>query len=170
MPVAILMVMACGLPLIASAFIPPWPLAFAAWFASGIFASYQVEINSAAVNQIPEQLRATWVGMLSAVLLGAQGLGLVVFGVIAQAIDPGWGIAIAGAAGFVIAVVTARRRAVGMRPGPRHRSARRPKPTGAANLQSDVSNTRRSIAQVETVSVAGRTGSSATFVGGLKLN
>ncbi len=126
MPTALLMSITCGLPLMVSATAPSWPIAFIFWALSGAGAAYQVEINSTAVQRIPTELRAKWTGIIGAVLLGAQGAGLIIFGLVAEWLDPGWSIAIAGLTGSVLALFVVRLRAT-------NRYARRHGPTGISD-------------------------------------
>jgi MFS family permease len=128
MPTAVLMAIGCGLPLLASGFAPPWPVAMVCWFVSGVLAAYQVEVNSAVVEQIPERVRAAWVGIYSSCLLGAQGIGIALFGAVAEWSSPGLSITIAAAIGSGIAVVIAVRRRMAVNSN----GARRHEPAGAA--------------------------------------
>jgi hypothetical protein len=50
-------------------------------------------------------------GIVSSLLIGAQGLGLIVFGVVAEWVSTGASIAIAGTLGVVAAVGVCRARA-----------------------------------------------------------
>ncbi|WP_375492360.1 MFS transporter [uncultured Jatrophihabitans sp.] len=106
MNASLLMAACCGLPLIISAFAPPWPVAAAFWFLSGALAAYQVEINSIVVQQFPASLRAHGVGVFSALLTGAQGIGVLVFGLVAEWTAPGVSIACAAGVGSLAAVAT----------------------------------------------------------------
>jgi MFS family permease len=111
LPVSLAMAVGCGLPLLISVFAPPWPVVGVFWLASGALSAYQVEINSALIHQIPDQVRAQWMGIVSSLLIGAQGLGLIVFGVVAEWVSTGASIAIAGTLGVVAAVGVCRARA-----------------------------------------------------------
>lgn len=103
------MAIACGVPLIATALRPPWPVVLVTWFVSGALAAYQIEVMTAVVQLIPDRLRSHLVGVTSAVLLGAQGLGLIVFGAVGEWFRPGIGIALAGAVGSLLACWTVHR-------------------------------------------------------------
>ncbi len=122
LPVALAMVIGCGLPLVVSVFSPPWPVAAALWFLSGVLSAYQVEINSLLVQQIPEQVRAHWLGIVSSLLVGAQGLGLIVFGLVAEWVSTGTSIGLSGGVGLVIAIGVCRARVRAKRTGARRSS------------------------------------------------
>jgi hypothetical protein len=102
--VASTMAVCCGLPLVLSGWVVSFPLALVCWFASGAFAAYQVEALTQVVQTIPDQLRARSLGICNAVLLGVQGIGVAVFGSIADATTPGHAVALAGGMGFLAAV------------------------------------------------------------------
>jgi hypothetical protein len=99
------MAVGCGLPLVVTGLVPRWPIALGCWLLSGALAAYQVEVTTALVQHIPDALRARLIGIASSVLLGAQGLGLVVFAGIATVTTPGRAIGIAGLAGSAIALL-----------------------------------------------------------------
>ena len=97
------MAVACGLPLVVSGIVARYPIALACWFLSGAFAAYQVEILTRVVLSIPQSLRGRGVGLATSVLLGAQGVGLAVFGGLGDALTPSGAIVAAGAAGALCA-------------------------------------------------------------------
>jgi hypothetical protein len=97
------MAIACGLPLVVSAFEPIWPIAWLCWFVSGGLAAFQVEVTTSIVQAIPDRVRAQLLGLASSWLIGAQGIGLLVFGAIANEADPGRSIAVAGVVGTALA-------------------------------------------------------------------
>ncbi len=103
--VASAMAVLAGLPLLATAFWPPLPVVMFLWALSGLFAAYQVEVTTATIRRLPEQRRSELIGLLGAGLITAQGVGLIVFGLIAQALDPAMTVAAAGAAGSLCAAV-----------------------------------------------------------------
>jgi len=113
--IAYAMAIACGVPLVPSGFTDHWQLAMIGWFFSGVFAAYQVEVLSAIVQAAPDRVRARVVGVTNSVLLGAQGLGFILFGEVAAHIGPDRAVAWAGGLGtalaaVVVAVHTRRRR------------------------------------------------------------
>ena len=99
------MAIGCGLPLVATALLDQWPALAACWLVSGGLAAYQVEVTTELVRRFPDALRARLIGVASASLLGAQGVGLVVFAGVARLATPGHAIAAAGALGSVFALV-----------------------------------------------------------------
>jgi MFS family permease len=115
--VARAMVIGCGVPLIATAFVPHWPVIFACWLASGALAAYLVEIMSVIVQSIPDAMAARQLGILNALLLGAQGLGFVIFGIVAHQLSVGRTVALAGLVGTLLAIIVV---VTLLRRGPRH--------------------------------------------------
>ena len=109
--VANAMAVGCGLPLIVSGLSPHVAIAASCWLLSGALAAYQVEVLTEMVQLIPDAIRARSMGVCNAVLLGAQGVGIAVFGAIAQALTPARSVAIAGVvgAGFAALLVFAKR-------------------------------------------------------------
>jgi Major Facilitator Superfamily len=103
-PVAGLMAIGCGLPLVVSAANPMWPVVWVTWLISGVMAAYQVEVVTLLVDAIPDELRSRSLGIVGAWLIGAQGAGLAVFGAVAHPIGIGRTIAIAGLIGSAIAL------------------------------------------------------------------
>lgn len=104
---ALTMGVLCGLPLVLSGVVHSFPLALACWFLSGTFAAYQVEAITQVVQTIPDRLRARSVGICNAILLGAQGLGVALFGSIADGISPAHSVALAGGLGSGLALLLA---------------------------------------------------------------
>lgn len=102
-----MMAIACGVPLVATALTDDWRVAACFWFVSGALAAYQIEVMAAMMRAVPDHARASLVGLGTAVLLGAQGLGLVAFGFVAAAGSPRGAVALAGAVGTVCALVLA---------------------------------------------------------------
>jgi MFS family permease len=124
---AVWMAFLCGLPLVICLLKPSWPVALVLWTISGACAAYQVEVTTAIATHVPSQIRSQVLGYVSAGLIGAQGIGLCVFGFVAQGPGAASAVAAAGAAGSVIAVLVylggrARRdRREVPEEGPRHR-------------------------------------------------
>lgn len=94
-----------GLPLLGCVAEPALAWSMLLWFASGLFSAYQLDVMTRIVNLTPPTRRGRVVGVLGASLLGVQGLGLIVFGVVADAVSTGATIALAGAAGSLFAVL-----------------------------------------------------------------
>jgi MFS family permease len=99
------MAVACGLPLGASAVTHHLSLAILCWLASGIFAAYVVHVVTVVVQRIPDGRRSHLVGIVAALLLGAQGAGLLVFGAVTRLVSPGGAIGTAGLVGSACALV-----------------------------------------------------------------
>jgi predicted MFS family arabinose efflux permease len=93
------MAVGCGAPLIVAALVPSWPIALGCWLVSGALAAYQIEIMTSLVYAISDAVRSKFVGIASAGLLGAQGVGVAAFGGIAALTTPGHAIGLAGAVG-----------------------------------------------------------------------
>lgn len=98
------MAVGCGAPLIVAALVHSWPIALACWLLSGMLAAYQIEIMTSLVYMIPNAIRTRFVGIASAGLLGAQGVGVAVFGGIAELTTPAHAIGMSGAIGTVAAL------------------------------------------------------------------
>lgn len=97
------MAIGAGMPLLVTAWEPPWAIAVLAWAVSGALAAYQVEVNALIVNRLPAARRAHLLGIVGAGLVGAQGIGMVVFGVFAQWWGAGNAVGVAGLVGSVAA-------------------------------------------------------------------
>jgi predicted MFS family arabinose efflux permease len=94
-----------GAPLVVSAASPGWAWILLTWFISGGLSAYVVEVTSTLAQQIPDEFRARLMGLVSAGLVGAQGVGLGVFGVVAQGIGAGPAISIAGGCAVAVGLV-----------------------------------------------------------------
>jgi predicted MFS family arabinose efflux permease len=121
------MAIGCGVPLIVSALVPSWPVALACWSVSGTLAAYQIEIMTSLVYSISNAVRTRFVGIASAGLLGAQGVGVAAFGGIAELTTPGRAIGLAGAIGTTAALglVLGSLRTLPSRRPPEHLAAAR---------------------------------------------
>ena len=107
MTAARLMSIACGVPLMVTALLPPWPVLMLCWAISGGLWAYQVDVATALVHAVGDEARSKVIARASALLLGAQGVGLIVFGGIGAVVGPDWGVALAGLAGVVCASAVA---------------------------------------------------------------
>jgi hypothetical protein len=123
------MAVVCGMPLIVAALVSSWPIALGCWFLSGMLAAYQIEIMTSLVYAIADSWRTRFVGIASAGLLGAQGVGVAVFGGIAELTTPGRSIGLAGAIGTAAAL--------GLVLGPLRDVARRRPPGHLASQQRE---------------------------------
>lgn len=102
---------AAGLPLVLCAFRPGLLLTVGLWAVAGVCSAYQVQLVAEFMAAVPEARRGQAMGLASAGLLAAQGIGLLTGGALAQvwAVIPT--IAITGAAGTILASWLAIRRA-----------------------------------------------------------
>lgn len=94
---------ACGLPLLACLGGPPVWLAFVLWAISGVFSSYVVIVIAEFVATVPAAVRGQAIGLAGSSLMAAQGVGLLLGGVIASRGGPGLAIAVAGVVGSLAA-------------------------------------------------------------------
>jgi predicted MFS family arabinose efflux permease len=106
-PVSRAMAVATGLPLVLSALRLPLPAVLVAWAVSGALSSYLLEVMNEVVQAVPAIGRARVVGRVGAGLVTAQGIGLAVFGVLAQAGGVRAAVAWAGGVGVLIATALA---------------------------------------------------------------
>jgi predicted MFS family arabinose efflux permease len=106
--VATWMAVGAGVPLLLTVAKPTLPLLFVLWAVSGMLAAYLVEVTTAIIQWIPDANRARSMGLVSAGLLGAQGVGLGLFGAVAEWTDAAGAVAIAGLVAMVGAVALAR--------------------------------------------------------------
>lgn len=99
---------AAGLPLIASALQPSLWLAVALWALSGVLSSHTVVAFATFTRLVPDHRRGQAVGLVSAGLQTAQGLGLAAAGAVASVLSPSVTVAVCGAAGTVCALLAGR--------------------------------------------------------------
>ncbi len=103
-----LALLACA-PLIVSVFHPGLVLTFILWTLSGFGGAYQLAANAAFMRSVPAAGRGQAFGVAQSGLLAAQGAGILLAGVVADASSPQWAVTIFGAAGLVVALVLAAR-------------------------------------------------------------
>ncbi len=96
-----------GVPMLAFWFRPPLPAAVAVLLVSGLGFAYQLGLQRAFLDSLPERLRGQAFGLYTTGAMGGQGLGPVAAGALASALTPGPVIALAGA-GSVITVLALR--------------------------------------------------------------
>jgi MFS family permease len=116
------LVAAMGIPLLAFFFRPPLPLAALALLIAGLGFAYQLGIQQAFLDSLPEQHRGQAFGLNSTGAMGGQGLIPPAAGALAAVLGAGPAMAIAGVA-TVLAALALRRPLTG---------ARRSKPPSAA--------------------------------------
>jgi predicted MFS family arabinose efflux permease len=102
---------AAGLPLVFCAFRPGLLVTVGLWALAGFCSAYQVQLIAEYIGATPDGLRGQAIGVASAGLLAAQGVGLLAGGAIAQAWAVFPTIAVTGAAGVPLASALAIRRA-----------------------------------------------------------
>ena len=108
------LVAAMGIPLLAFFFGPPLPLAALALLIAGLGFAYQLGIQQAFLDSIPEQRRGQAFGLNSTGAMGGQGLVPPAAGALAAVLGAGPAMAIAGAA-TVLAALALRRPLTGAR-------------------------------------------------------
>ncbi|TDE56570.1 MFS transporter [Nonomuraea mesophila] len=113
------MAVAASVPLVASAADPGYVPLLLLWTVCGVLTGYNVAANAEYVRIAPTQSRGQAVGLASSGMVAAQGLGILLGGLLVEAAGPEHGLAIAGAAGLVagVPVLLAWNRAT--RSGPR---------------------------------------------------
>ncbi len=104
---------AAGLPLVACAGNPPIWLGVLLWGTCGVCSSYLVVLIAEFVAIVPSNTRGQAIGLASSSLLAAQGVGLLIGGVMTAWWGPAVAIAVAGAvgSGLAIGLVLSRREA-----------------------------------------------------------
>jgi MFS family permease len=97
------LVIAGGLPLAACAARPGLVISVLLWALSGAAAAYQVQVVPEYVRAVPDQRRAQAIGVAASGLLAAQGVGILLGGVLASRLGAAPAVAIAGAVAAVLA-------------------------------------------------------------------
>ncbi|MFD8500416.1 MFS transporter [Amycolatopsis sp. NPDC059657] len=94
-----------GVPLIFCVFKPGLAVSMLLFACSGMFATaYNIQGTASFVRRLPDERRAQGAGLLSSGLITVQGLGALVAGLLADQLGPAPAVALAGAAGAVVAV------------------------------------------------------------------
>ena len=96
---------ATGIPLMATGTGPNLQITFVMWLLVGLVSSYIVLAQVAFTQRVPDGMRGRAIGFASAGLQTAQGLGMLVGGVLAELVAPSVAIAVCAAAGSVGAIV-----------------------------------------------------------------
>lgn len=104
-------------------FAPGVAIAFGLWALVGFFSAHDMVTNVEYVNATPDHQRGQLLGLAQASLRGAQGVGVLLTGALAQLFDPARVIGFTALVGVVAAALAARawRRASAL-PPPRHDS------------------------------------------------
>lgn len=95
---------ATGLPLLACAGHPPIWAAAVAWAVSGAGTAYMVVVIADFAARVAPRVRGQAIGLAGSSLLAAQGVGLIVGGALASVWSTAVAVAIAGAAGSLLAL------------------------------------------------------------------
>ncbi|MEP7020075.1 MAG: MFS transporter [Pseudonocardiales bacterium] len=95
---------AAALPMIACAASPALVVSIALWFSTGLCAAYQLQAAASFVRAIPAGQRGQVMGLVGSGLIASQGLGIVVFGVVADHLGGTKAVGLAGALALVIAI------------------------------------------------------------------
>ena len=90
-----------GAPLLALILHPPWLVVAAALFGCGLGFGYQLGIQQAFLDSLPEGLRGQGFGLLSTGLMGGQGVTPPLAGAVAAVAGPAAAMAATGAATVV---------------------------------------------------------------------
>ncbi|HEY4019558.1 MAG TPA: MFS transporter [Pseudonocardiaceae bacterium] len=90
--------------LIPTALVPGLVLSVTLWTVSGVFAAHDMVVQGAFVQRVPDASRGQAIGLASAAMQTAQGIGIVLGGVLAQAWTPALVVGLAGAAGVLAAL------------------------------------------------------------------
>lgn len=89
-------------------FAPGVAIAFGLWALVGLFSAHDMVTNVEYVNATPDHQRGQLLGLAQASLRGAQGVGVLLTGALAQLFDPARVIALSALVGVVVAALAAR--------------------------------------------------------------
>ncbi|MEU6716974.1 hypothetical protein ABZ897_36400 [Nonomuraea sp. NPDC046802] len=98
------MAVAASVPLVVSAADPGYVPLLLLWTVCVVLTGYHVAANAEYVRIAPPESRGQAVGLASSGMVAAQGLGILVGGLLVEVAGPEHGLAIAGAAGLVAGV------------------------------------------------------------------
>ncbi|WP_433166289.1 MFS transporter [Kribbella sp. CA-247076] len=99
---------ASAVPLAVSAFSPSVPAAVGLWVLVGVLSSYTMLVHATFVPLVPDDQRGQVVGLASAGLQAAQGLGVAAAGVLAELTSAATSVGLMGVAGGLLAVLAGR--------------------------------------------------------------
>ncbi|GAB1823710.1 MFS transporter [Herbidospora sp. RD11066] len=94
-------------PLVVCAMRPPLEVVLVLWVLSGVGGAYQLAANAAFVQCVPPERRGQAFGLVQSGLLASQGVGILIGGVLAEALGPEPVVALAGVAGLSAAAILA---------------------------------------------------------------
>jgi MFS family permease len=110
---------AMGVPLLALVLRPPLPLACLALLACGAGFAYQIGIQQAFLDSLPEGQRGQGFGLGATGTMAGQGLTPALAGALAGPLGAAAAMAVAGAA-TILAALSLRRPLTGQAPSPHH--------------------------------------------------
>jgi predicted MFS family arabinose efflux permease len=93
-----------GLPLVVCWLHPPIVLSIVLWGISGAAAAYQVQVVTEYVRAVPDSRRAQAIGVAASGLLAAQGVGILLGGIVASRFGAASAVGLAGAVAVGLAV------------------------------------------------------------------
>ncbi|WP_165949414.1 MFS transporter [Kribbella turkmenica] len=99
---------ASAVPLAMSALYPSVPGAVVLWVLVGVLSSYTMLVHATFVRLVPDDRRGQVIGLASAGLQAAQGLGVAAAGVLAEVTTAATSVGLMGAAGGLLAVLAGR--------------------------------------------------------------
>lgn len=94
--------------LLPTVFVPGVAVSLVLWTLVGFFSAHDMTTNVEYVNATPDHQRGQMLGLAQAALRGAQGVGVLVAGLLAQFLDPARVIALTALVGVVAAMLAAR--------------------------------------------------------------
>jgi predicted MFS family arabinose efflux permease len=92
-----------GLPLVVCWLRPPMVVSLVLWGLSGAAAAYQVQVVTEYVRAVPDSRRAQAIGVAASGLLAAQGVGILLGGIVASRFGAASAVGLAGAAAVGLA-------------------------------------------------------------------
>jgi predicted MFS family arabinose efflux permease len=95
------------LVLLPTALAPVLAISMLLWIANGLFSAYDMVTNATFVQLTPDASRGQAIGLASAAMQGAQGLGVVLAGLLAQTLAPGTVVGLAAVLGSIAALLAA---------------------------------------------------------------
>ena len=99
--------MATCLVLIPTAWAPALVISVALWTLSGVASAHDMVVQGAFVQRVPDAARGQAIGLASAAMQTAQGLAIILGGLLAQALTPAVVVGVAGTCGVLAAGVAA---------------------------------------------------------------
>jgi predicted MFS family arabinose efflux permease len=101
-----LAIVTCAI-LVPSVWAPVLVVSVGLWALSGLASAHDMVVQGAFVQRVPDASRGQAIGLASAAMQAAQGLGIVLAGLLAQALPSGTVVGLAGMAGVLAAAFAA---------------------------------------------------------------